>query len=149
MHSCWPSLGQGANVALESTHALRVTFEEIKDDLPKALEAFNRLRKPQVDACGRLSMSGFGGVSRRTISGLFFARIVIINLIHKLLPTVFNRPAIFEVSNSLYSYDDVERMMRRENLLVTMVVFGVICAAWYCVMKNFPGVWRAVGSPFK
>ena len=148
-HSCWPSLGQGANVALESTHALRVTFEEIKDDLPKALEAFNRLRKPQVDACGRLSMSGFGGVSRRTISGLFFARIVIINLIHKLLPTVFNRPAIFEVSNSLYSYDDVERMMRRENLLVTMVVFGVICAAWYCVMKNFPGFWRAVGSPFK
>ncbi len=148
-HSCWPSLGQGANVALESTHALRVTFEEIKDDLPKALEAFNRLRKPQVDACGRLSMSGFGGVSRRTISGLFFARIVIINLIHKLLPTVSNRPAIFEVSNSLYSYDDVERMMRRENLLVTMVVFGVICAAWYCVMKNFPGVWRAVGSPFK
>ncbi len=148
-HSCWPSLGQGANVALESTHALRVTFEEIKDDLPKALETFNRLRKPQVDACGRLSMSGFGGVSRRTISGLFFARIVIINLIHKLLPTVFNRPAIFEVSNSLYSYDDIERMMRRENLLVTTVVFGVICAAWYCVMKNFPGVWRTVGSLFK
>ena len=50
---------------------------------------------------------------------------------------------------ALYSYDDVERMMHRENLLVTTVVFGVICAAWYCVMKNFPGFWRAVGSPFK
>ena len=53
----WPSLGQGANVALESTHALRVTFEEIKDDLPKALEAFNRFASLRVDACGRLSMS--------------------------------------------------------------------------------------------
>lgn len=148
-HSCWPSLGQGANVALESTHALRVTFEELKDDLPKALETFNRLRKPQVDACGRLSMSGFGGVSRRTISGLFFARIVIINLIHKLLPTVFDRPAIFEVSNSMYSYDEVEKMMRQENLLATTVVFGTICAVWYFVMRNFPGAVRAVGALFK
>jgi kynurenine 3-monooxygenase len=145
-HSCWPSLGQGANVALESTHALRVTFEELGEDLPKALGMFNKLRKPQVDACGRLSMAGFGGTTKRTISGLFFARLVFISLLNKVLPTVFLRPAIFEVSNSMYSYDEVENMMRRENVIFLSAIMASLASFILFAWKKFPSISRAVGA---
>ena len=60
---------------------------------------------------------------------------MIINLIHKLLPTVFNRPAIFEVSK-LFKRNYFERMTSREFTVTMVDATGVICAAWYCVMKK-------------
>ena len=144
-HSCWPSLGQGANVALETTHALRVTLEEMGDDLPKALKMFNELRKPQVDAAARLSQGGFGGSMNRTIGGVLMARMVFISILHTVLPTVFHRPALFEISNTAYSYDEVEKMMKRESFgFCASLVFGVV-TFWYLVFQN-PTMRRSLSA---
>ena len=145
-HSCWPSLGQGANVALETTHALRVTLEEMGDeDLPKALKTFDKLRKPQVDAAARLSQGGFGGSMNRTIGGVLMARMVFISILHAVLPTVFHRPALFEISNTAYSYDEVEKMMKRESFsFCASLIFGAV-TFWYLVFQN-PAMRRSLGA---
>jgi kynurenine 3-monooxygenase len=145
-HSCWPSLGQGANVALETTHALRVTLEEMGDeDLPKALKTFDKLRKPQVDAAARLSQGGFGGSMNRTIGGVLMARMVFISILHAVLPTVFHRPALFEISNTAYSYDEVEKMMKRESFnFYASLAFGAL-TFWYLVFRN-PAMRRSLGA---
>lgn len=59
-HSVWPSLGQGANLALETAHKLGEAFNDRDANLSQTLSSFNAIRKPQVDACGRLSQGGFG-----------------------------------------------------------------------------------------
>jgi len=144
-HSCWPSLGQGANVALESSHALLVTLEEMRDDLPKALRTFDKLRKPQVDAAARLSQGGFGGSKNRTIGGVLMARMVFISILHAVFPTVFHRPALFEISNTAYSYDEVEKMMKRESFgFYTSIVCGLF-TFWYLVFRN-PALRRSMGT---
>ena len=60
-HSVWPSLGQGANAALETSMYLGAAIESKPDDLAGAMRYFDEVRGPQVRAVGRLSESGFGG----------------------------------------------------------------------------------------
>ena len=71
-HSCWPSLGQGANCALETAQYLATAIESMPDDLRGAVRRFDEVRTPQVHACGRLSEAGFGGAAKR--AGNFLLR---------------------------------------------------------------------------
>ena len=58
-------------MALESAACLGIALEEI-EDTKEAIETFDKLRKPQTDACGRLSMAGFGGTTNRTAASFWF-----------------------------------------------------------------------------
>ena len=128
-HSVWPSLGQGANVALESAVCLGTALEEV-EDTKEAIETFDKVRKPQTDACGRLSMAGFGGSTNRTASSFWFVlRISTLMILSKLIPVSkvpiigFAPPAIFNLGSPDYTYDEIERTMRMEVFRLSLMGF--------------------------
>jgi hypothetical protein len=76
----------------------------------EAIETFDKLRKPQTDACGRLSMAGFGGTTNRTAASFWFVlRVSTLMILSKLIPASkvpiigFAPPAIFNLGSPDYT----------------------------------------------
>lgn len=107
---------------------LGIALEEI-EDTKEAIETFDKLRKPQTDACGRLSMAGFGGTTNRTAASFWFVlRVSTLMILSKLIPASkvpiigFAPPAIFNLGSPDYTYDEIERTMRIEGLRLSFMV---------------------------
>lgn len=126
-HSCWPSLGQGANCALETAQYLAYSIESMPDDLRGAVRRFDEVRTPQVHACGRLSEAGFGGVARRAGNFLFFAKIGLLALLNKAMPFFFDKPALANINDPAWAYDDVEDAVAQETQ--ALAAFGGVLLA--------------------
>jgi kynurenine 3-monooxygenase len=138
-HAVWPSLGQGANVALESAACLGIALEEI-EDIRKGLETFDKLRKPQTDACGRLSMGGFGNTTSRTTSSfLFVLRVTTLIILNKLIPAKtfgifgFQPPAIFQLGNPDFMYLEIENRIREEVMRLSLMVGSFVVLLMLCI----------------
>ena len=121
-HSVWASLGQGCNVALESCRVLAETLSKHDGNLSVALSAYTRDRKPDTDAIGRLSEAGFGG-NKRAGNVLFFTKIIALSLLNKLLPRLFAKPAIVNLSKAEIRYSDIEAQSQiQEKQLLAMAI---------------------------
>ena len=128
-HSMWPSLGQGANCALETSQYLATALESSPDDQAKAMAYFEEVRLPQVHAAGRLSEAGFGGTAKRAGNFLFFAKIALLMLLNKIAPFLFDRPALTNINNPSWAYDDIEDEVRRENATLACLASAATIAA--------------------
>lgn len=126
-HSCWPSLGQGANCALETAQYLAFAIESMPGDLTAAVKRFDEVRAPQVHACGRLSEAGFGGVAKRAGNFLFFAKIGLLALLNKAMPFFFDKPALANINDPAWAYDDVEDAVAQETQ--ALAAFGGVLLA--------------------
>ena len=150
-HSVWPSLGQGANCALETAQYLAAAIESKPHDVPSALEYFDAVRTPQVHACGRLSEAGFGGTAKRAGNFLFFAKIGALALMHKAMPFFFDKPALANINDPAWAYDDVEDAVGQETQalaafggVLLAAVFGVSVFGWNAFVGFVFGAVKAV-----
>ena len=150
-HSVWPSLGQGANCALETAQYLAAAIESKPHDVPSALEYFDAVRTPQVHACGRLSEAGFGGTAKRAGNFLFFAKIGALALLHKTMPFFFDKPALANINDPAWAYDDVEDAVGQETQalaafggVLLAAVFGVSVFGWNAFVGFVFGAVKAV-----
>ena len=150
-HSVWPSLGQGANCALETAQYLAAAIESKPQDVPSALEYFDAVRTPQVHACGRLSEAGFGGTAKRAGNFLFFAKIGALALMHKTMPFFFDKPALANINDPAWAYDDVEDAVGQETQalaafggVLLAAVFGVSVFGWNAFVGFVFGAVKAV-----
>ena len=150
-HSVWPSLGQGANCALETAQYLAAAIESKPHDVPSALEYFDAVRTPQVHACGRLSEAGFGGTAKRAGNFLFFAKIGALALMHKAMPFFFDKPALANINDPAWAYDDVEDAVGQETQALAAfggvslaAVFGVSVFGWNAFVGFVFGAVKAV-----
>jgi kynurenine 3-monooxygenase len=132
-HSLWASLGQGCNVALESCRILAETLLKYNGDLSSALPAYTRDRKPDVDAIARMSEQGFGG-NKRVGNSVFFAKLIVLYFCHKLIPSLFQEPAITQIAKADVRYSDIEQQMHRQDrqivvlvLSLVAVIVGIVC----------------------
>ena len=150
-HSCWPSLGQGANCALETAQYLATAIESMPDDLRGAVRRFDEVRTPQVHACGRLSEAGFGGVAKRAGNFFFFAKIGLLALLNKAMPFFFDKPALANINDPAWAYDDVEDAVAQETqalaafggvLLAASV--GVVAFGWEQFIGASVGAVKAI-----
>ena len=136
-HSVWPSLGQGANAALETSMYLGAAIESKPDDLAGAMRYFDEVRGPQVRAVGRLSESGFGGKNRRAGNAAFFAKLAALSLLHRVCPLLFDKPALTRINDPAWGYDDVEEETRAETgtlfAVAVAVAAAVAGARWFGV----------------
>ena len=76
-------LGLGCNTALETVQYLAAALESFPDDQVGAMKYFDEVRRPQVQAAGRLSEAGFGGVKKRTQNFLFSAKVGALVMLNK------------------------------------------------------------------
>ena len=150
-HSVWPSLGQGANCALETAQYLAAAIESKPQDVPSALEYFDAVRTPQVHACGRLSEAGFGGTAKRAGNFLFFAKIGALALMHKTMPFFFDKPALANINDPAWAYDDVEDAVGQETQALAAfggvslaAIFGVSVFGWNAFVGFVFGAVKAV-----
>ena len=150
-HSVWPSLGQGANCALETAQYLAAAIESKPQDVPSALEYFDAVRTPQVHACGRLSEAGFGGTAKRAGNFLFFAKIGALALLHKTMPFFFDKPALANINDPAWAYDDVEDAVGQETQALAAfggvslaAIFGVLVFGWNAFVGFVFGAVKAV-----
>ena len=141
-HSVWPSLGQGANAALETSMYLGAAIESKPDDLAGAMRYFDEVRGPQVRAVGRLSESGFGGKNRRW-NAAFFAKLAALSLLHRVCPLLFDTPALTRINDPAWGYDDVEEETRAETgtlfAVATAVAGAAAGARWFGVRRGGGG----------
>ena len=142
-HSCWPSLGQGANCALETAQYLAFAIESMPDDLRGAVRRFDEVRTPQVHACGRLSEAGFGGVAKRAGNFFFFAKIGLLALLNKAMPFFFDKPALANINDPAWAYDDVEDAVAQETQ--ALAAFGGVLLAALVGVVSF-GWERFIGA---
>jgi uncharacterized membrane protein YidH (DUF202 family) len=91
---------------------------------------FERGRAPAARAYVRLCETGFGsgdvGWKRRVENFFFFAKLFVVTCLHRLLPFLFDAPALSKMDDPSWGYDDVEDETRRESGTVFGVLFSLI-----------------------
>ena len=132
-HAAWPTLGQNADAALETSAYLGAVFAARDDKLEHinvALKRFEGGRAPAARAFVRLCETGFGsgdvGLRRRFENVAFFAKLGFLAATHKLLPFLVDAPALTRVDDPSWSYDEIEDETRRESGFVFAVVACVV-----------------------
>ena len=151
-HSAWPTLGQNTDATLETSAYLGAALERAmdthasggvlggkEDDGGKENENrvktaltnyFERGRAPAARAYVRLCETGFGsgdvGWKRRVENFFFFAKLFVVTCLHRLLPFLFDAPALSKMDDPSWGYDDVEDETRRESGTVFGVLFSLI-----------------------
>lgn len=151
-HAAWPTLGQNMDATLETSAYLGAALERAMDthasggvlggkeddggdensfDVKTALtNYFERGRAPAARAYVRLCETGFGsgdvGWKRRVENFFFFAKLFVVTCLHRLLPFLFDAPALSKMDDPSWGYDDVEDETRRESGVVFGVLFSLI-----------------------
>ena len=132
-HAAWPTLGQNADAALETSAYLGAVFAARDDKLEHinvALKRFEGGRAPAARAFVRLCETGFGsgdvGLRRRFENVAFFAKLGFLAATHKLFPFLVDAPALTRVDDPSWSYDEIEDETRRESGFVFAVVACVV-----------------------
>lgn len=137
-HSMWPSLGQGANAALESAGVLDRALEACDGDNSSVPETFNKLRHEDALAAVELTQRGFGGKNTRTVYfGLFMFKFLAQLVLSKILPFI-PRPALTTLNDTLASYSEILKSSERHSRVadITLAVIGAsLIAALFFAIK--------------
>ncbi|CAN0145885.1 unnamed protein product [Scytosiphon promiscuus] len=121
-HAMEASLGQGVNSALEDcqvlAHALTAGTESTGAarvcDIPRALEAFNKLRLGDAHAVCEVSEIGAALTARKTLAAQFIHTSLLNKTLGRLAPKVFPPPSLFTVNEENKRYGAILRGIKRE-----------------------------------
>jgi hypothetical protein len=98
-----------------------------------------------------LSEAGFGGTAKRAGNFLFFAKIGALALMHKTMPFFFDKPALANINDPAWAYDDVEDAVGQETQALAAfggvslaAVFGVLVFGWNAFVGFVFGAVKAV-----
>ncbi|KAL6751011.1 hypothetical protein V8C86DRAFT_2791135 [Haematococcus lacustris] len=120
-HSVWPSLGQGANSALEDVGVLDRLMGEAgaltQAGLAALPGAFQAARHRDMLAVVEMTETE-GSRPRGPAQSLFFLRVGAQMLLHKLLPGLVPVPAFIIMQTTLTPYTEVQRQMQQEGQAV-------------------------------
>ncbi|GAA3854749.1 NAD(P)/FAD-dependent oxidoreductase [Saccharothrix violaceirubra] len=129
-HAVYPFYGQGMNAAFEDCSVLDRCLAAHPDDLPAALAAFERFRRPHTDVLAELSKRNFVELRDRVRSPLFLARRKADLLLHRWFPRAWV-PLYTLVSHTTTPYGEALARVRRQDRLlggVTAALTGAVLA---------------------
>ena len=137
-HSMWPSLGQGANSALEDCKVLGdlLAAGTTVAELPAAYTA---ARHADALAAVDLTEAGFGGRNNRAMGKFFLFKLVASMLLRKLLPWLVPAPAFIGLNTTLTPYSEVARRVKVEDTCWRVVLLGLAAAAAYQCIRFVVG----------
>ncbi|WP_216216772.1 FAD-dependent oxidoreductase [Amycolatopsis aidingensis] len=130
-HAVYPFFGQGMNSAFEDCSVLDRCLREHPADLPTALAAFERARRPHTDVLAELSKRNFVELRDKVRSPLFLARKKADLLLHRCFPRAWV-PLYTLISHTTVPYGEALARARRQDRLLggaTAALTGVALAA--------------------
>ena len=131
-HSVWPSLGQGANAALETSMYLGAAIESKPDDLAGAMRYFDEVRGAAGARGGAVVRVGVRGKTDGGRRQGAKAKLAALSLLHRVCPLLFDTPALTRINDPAWGYDDVEEETRAETgtlFAVAAAVAGAVAGA--------------------
>lgn len=126
-HGMVPSLGQGANAALEDCAVLGAVLDS--HDLSAVPEAYTSARHADALAAVHISEAGLGARDARTgvMRTSFLIQMMVNVMLHKALPFLFLQPAMMSMNSELTPYSQLLARMTLEALRARAVL--ATCAA--------------------
>ncbi|KAL4425516.1 hypothetical protein ABPG75_009532 [Micractinium tetrahymenae] len=138
-HSVYPTLGQGANAALEGAAMLAATLQEVgTDDMEAAAAEYSRRWLPNALAVADLTEEGFGGNKRAYALNLKLLQLISQMLLHKLLPFLVPKPAFFQLNTTRMPFAVILQRGKQELLVFKCILAAVVAAL-------AAALWRSVG----
>ncbi|MBB5958028.1 kynurenine 3-monooxygenase [Saccharothrix tamanrassetensis] len=116
-HAVYPFFGQGMNSAFEDCSVLDRCLSAHPDDLPKALAAFERARRPHTDVLAELSKRNFVELRDKLRSPLFLARKKADLVLHRMFPRSWV-PLYTLIAHTTVPYGEALARSRRQDRLL-------------------------------
>ncbi|GAB4814409.1 hypothetical protein N2152v2_001455 [Parachlorella kessleri] len=124
-HSVFPSLGQGANAALEGAATFAAVLEELGPANMEAVGAeYTRRWLPNAQAVVELTAEAFGDNRRAVTFNLKLAQIIAQMLLNKVLPFLVPQPSFMQINATTTPYAVVLKRSKQE-----MAVFKAVLGA--------------------
>lgn len=141
-HAIVPFYGQGANASFEDCEALVDALEEHGGDVPAALAAYERVRKPNAEAIADMALANFVEMRDGTTRLAFRVRKRVDHWLNRLMPQAFV-PLYDLVSFTTVPYAEARRRARRQDQWVrTAAVALGVCVLAAVVLGLAWGVQR-------
>lgn len=151
-HAIVPFFGQGMNAAFEDVRVLAECIERSRGDLPRALDEYQRLRKPNADAIAQMALENFVEMRDKVGSRLFRFRKHAEHFLHDLMPrTLIPRYNLVSFSTVPYAEaqrqgEFMDRIIRAIGVLLLLVmIFGLATwlrwSLWLLVVAAVVGGW--------
>ena len=135
-HAIVPFYGQGANAGFEDVALLDGCLERSGDDLARAFDELQALRKEHVDALADLAIANFYEMRDKTASRTFLLGKKLEKWLHRLLPFWYV-PLYYMVTFSRTPYADAVRranwqwkVVRRGAAVAALLVILALAALW-------------------
>ena len=125
-HAIVPFYGQGANASFEDCECLVDALERHPGDVARALDEYQRLRKPNADAIADMALANFVEMRDRTAHLSFKLKKKLDHALNRLMPRAFV-PLYDLVSFSTVPYAEARARARRQDRAV--LAAGIALAA--------------------
>ncbi|MGC9527381.1 MAG: FAD-dependent oxidoreductase [Limnospira sp.] len=137
IHCFPPDIGQGVNAALEDVCVLHQAISEAENDLSRALPLYESLRAPDTAALAKLAQIGFPWQYNQNQfrKNLWRVNVILIVLLNRLLPQIFDPPAILMISNYNLSYDEIWRKAQKTTAILYLLISGLAIASWVSIWR--------------
>jgi kynurenine 3-monooxygenase len=122
-HAIVPFYGQGMNAAFEDCVALTECLKKSPNDVERALQDYERRRKPNADAIADMAMHNFVEMRDHTASQLFLWKKKFQHLLHGLFPRAFI-PLYNMVSFTTIPYAEAQRRARWQANVLRIAAIG-------------------------
>jgi kynurenine 3-monooxygenase len=127
-HAVYPFFGQGMNAAFEDCSVLDRCLAAHPHDLPRALGAFERARRPHTDVLAELSKRNFVELRDKLRSPLFTARKKVDLALHRMFPNAWV-PLYTLIAHTTVPYGEALARTRRQDRLLGVVTAALTGAA--------------------
>ncbi|MEU4805399.1 NAD(P)/FAD-dependent oxidoreductase [Actinosynnema sp. NPDC023587] len=135
-HAVYPFFGQGMNAAFEDCSVLDRCLAAHPRDLPGALAAFEKARRPHTDVLAELSKRNFVELRDKVRSPLFLARRKADLLLHRAFPRSWV-PLYTLITHTTVPYGEALARARRQDRLLGAVTAALTGAALTGLARRF------------
>lgn len=127
-HAIVPFYGQGANASFEDCECLVDALERHPGDVARALDEYQRIRKPNADAIADMALANFAEMRDRTAHLGFKLRKRLDHALNRLMPRAFV-PLYDLVSFTTVPYAEARARARRQDRAVLAAGAAIVLAA--------------------
>lgn len=149
-HAIVPFYGQGMNAGFEDCRTLDELLDRYSDDWSKALDEYQRLRKPAGDAVAQLALDNFVEMRDKVADPLFLLRKKIELLLQEHFPHLYTPLYTLVTFTPAVSYDEAYRRGQvNERVIAEIMELPDIAKRWNhpAMLETYRQILERHGTP--